>query len=58
MDLINRETEPDSLHFIMTHARPPEISEPTCELLKQNFICPNPNVAEYDPIMGYSVETG
>ena len=58
MDLIKKDADTDSLHFIVAHADAPEIGERVCELLRQNFNCLSLNIAEYSPIMGYAVGAG
>ncbi len=58
VELIKKEAETDSLHFMVMHAAAPEMAERLIELLKQQFNCLSVIVSEYSPVMGYGAGPG
>jgi len=58
IELIKKEAETDSLHFMVMHAAAPEMAERFSELLKQQFNCLSMLISEYSPVMGYGAGPG
>jgi len=58
IELIKKEAESESLHFMLMHAAAPEMAERFSELLRQNFDCRRILVSEYSPVMGYGAGPG
>ena len=55
---IGKETEADSLHFMVTHAAAPDRAEYLVEQLKQRFNCLSVIISDYSPVMGYGTGPG
>lgn len=58
IELIKKEAESESLHFMLMHAAAPDMAERFSELLRQNFDCRRILVSEYSPVMGYGAGPG
>ena len=58
VDLIRAEAGSGSLHFMLTHAAAPEMTERFSQLLRQNFDCRRILVSDYSPVMGYGSGPG
>lgn len=58
IELIKKEAETDSLHFMIMHAAAPAMAERFSELLKQQFNCLRVLISEYSPVMGYGAGPG
>jgi len=58
LQFIKKDSGTDSLHFMVSHAKAPEMAERLSELLRQNFNCLSLAVTEYSPIMGYASGQG
>lgn len=58
IELIKKEAETDSLHFMIMHAAAPGMAERFSELLKQQFNCLRVLISEYSPVMGYGAGPG
>jgi DegV family protein with EDD domain len=54
IELIKKEADTESLHFMVSHASSPEIAKEFVHLLKANFHCLSLEITEYSPIMGYA----
>ncbi len=54
IEIIRKESDTDSLHFMVSHASSPEIAEEFIQILKSEFNCLSIFVTEYSPIMGYA----
>ena len=55
---IGRETETDSLHFMVTHAAAPDRAEYLVGQLRQRFNCLSLIISDYSPVMGYGTGPG
>jgi DegV family protein with EDD domain len=55
---INKNSESDSLHFMVTHAAAPDKAEYLAEQLKQRFKCLSMIISDYSPVMGYGAGPG
>lgn len=58
IELIKKEAETDSFHFMIMHAAAPGMAERFSELLKQQFNCLRVLISEYSPVMGYGAGPG
>jgi DegV family protein with EDD domain len=55
---IDKNSESDSLHFMVTHAAAPDKAEYLAEQLKQRFKCLSMIISDYSPVMGYGAGPG
>ncbi len=58
IELIAKDAETKSLHFLVSHASAPDIAQEFCDLLKNEFDCLSMTISDYSPAMGYAVGPG
>jgi DegV family protein with EDD domain len=58
IELIKKESDTDSLHFMVSHADAPDAAQNFTEQLKQEFNCLSMIISDYSPVMGYSTGPG
>lgn len=58
IDAVARESEADSLHFMVTHAAAEENAQYLADQLKQRFNCLSMIISDYSPVMGYGAGPG
>ncbi|MFO8009504.1 MAG: DegV family protein [Dehalococcoidia bacterium] len=58
IELIRKEAETDSLHFMVSHAAAPDVAENFCEQLRKEFNCLSIVTSDYSPVMGYGAGPG
>jgi DegV family protein with EDD domain len=58
LNLIRRDAQTDSLHFMLSHAAAPEMTEGFTDMLQRNFNCLSMVVSDYSPVMGYGAGPG
>ena len=56
--LIRREAGTDCLHFMLTHAAAPEITEGFADRLRSEFTCLSMITSDFSPVMGYGAGPG
>lgn len=58
IDLIKKEVDTDSLHFMIMHANSPDWADEFNGKLQQEFNCLETIISEYSPVMGYATGPG
>ncbi len=58
IELIQKHTKTDSLHFMLSHAAAPDVADKFSEMLRQKFNCLSIIISDYSPVMGYGAGPG
>jgi DegV family protein with EDD domain len=58
IELTQKHTKTDSLHFMLSHAAAPEMAEKFSGMLQKKFNCLSLIISDYSPVMGYGAGPG